>query len=75
MTNDKRWWENENRKCKDDRRFTELPRGVNAKREKGELIYLCLQCPVVNQCLEEALRTNKQYSGGLKGVIQGGREW
>lgn len=68
------WYNNPNRKCLGDIRFTQLPSGPRAKIEIQELIYLCFKCPVIRQCYDEALSLSEgRYR--TKDVVQGGELW
>lgn len=64
------WYNNPDRNCVNDFRFTESARGSNAKDTTAELIYLCLTCPVLKECAKEAERMMPGHN-----MVQGGRQW
>jgi Transcription factor WhiB. len=68
------WYHRPDRKCVNDDRFTTLPQGRKAQDRKAELIYLCMNCPVLNECYKDA--ADAHAKGLIYGpVIQGGQEW
>lgn len=67
------WYHNPNRKCLNDWRFTNLPGGAGADKVRGELAYMCMTCPVLNECFKDA--SEAAAEGRLTKVFQGGQEW
>ena len=64
-----RWWENPDRPCKGDDRYTELL-GVS-KTERKEMKTACASCPVYYECLDD-LRTVPRYQRyGIQACVQG----
>ncbi len=65
------WRFSEDRHCKDNISFTELPRGRSAEVERAKLLYLCMTCPVIWECYAAA----KKAKPMTREVIQGGELW
>ena len=74
MTMTEPWWDNPDRPCKGDARYVNVPSGRNSHTQIRQLIAACDACPVVSQCLADAMLPREKRAQ-TTGVIQGGVWW
>ena len=65
------WRDRDDLKCLGrSHEFTADHRGRGAKEKVAELIYVCMTCPALLECYEDAKKKPR-----ARGVIQGGKKW
>ena len=66
---DIRWWENPDRACKDDKRYTSLE-GIRSTVIRNKLAAACFFCPVFSECRADALTIpDEKFYGIQAGII------